>query len=34
MTKPILVVTRRLPPAIEARAAQDYDARLSPDERR
>jgi lactate dehydrogenase-like 2-hydroxyacid dehydrogenase len=32
MTKPILVVTRRLPPAIEARAAQDYEARLSPDD--
>lgn len=30
MTKPILYVTRRLPPAIEARAARDYDARLSP----
>ncbi len=29
MTKPILVVTRRLPPAIEARAAHDYEARLS-----
>lgn len=32
MTKPILLVTRRLPPAIEARAARDYDARLSPDD--
>ena len=32
MTKPILVVTRRLPQAIEARAAQDYEARLSPDD--
>jgi lactate dehydrogenase-like 2-hydroxyacid dehydrogenase len=32
MTKPILVVTRRLPPAIEARAARDYEARLSPDD--
>lgn len=30
MTKPILVVTRRLPQAIEARAARDYEARLSP----
>ncbi len=29
MTKPILLVTRRLPPAIEARAARDYDARLN-----
>ena len=32
MTKPILVVTRRLPPAVEARAARDYEARLSPDD--
>jgi lactate dehydrogenase-like 2-hydroxyacid dehydrogenase len=32
MTKPILVVTRRLPPAIEARAARDYETRLSPDD--
>ena len=32
MTKPILLVTRRLPPAIEARAARDYDARLSADD--
>ena len=32
MIKPILLVTRRLPPAIEARAAQDYEARLSPDD--
>ena len=30
MTKPILFVTRRLPPAVEARAARDYDARLNP----
>jgi lactate dehydrogenase-like 2-hydroxyacid dehydrogenase len=29
MTKPILLVTRRLPPAVEARAARDYDARLT-----
>ncbi len=29
MTRPILLVTRRLPRAIEARAARDYDARLS-----
>lgn len=28
-SKPILYVTRRLPPAIEARASRDYDARLS-----
>ena len=32
MSKPILLVTRRLPPAIEARAAHDYDARLSHDD--
>ena len=30
MTKPTLLVTRRLPPAIEARAVRDYDARLNP----
>ncbi len=30
MTKPLLLVTRRLPHAIEARAARDYDARLTP----
>lgn len=29
MPKPTLLVTRRLPAAIEARAAQDYDARLT-----
>lgn len=29
MTKPILLVTRTLPPAIEARAMRDYDARLN-----
>jgi lactate dehydrogenase-like 2-hydroxyacid dehydrogenase len=29
MAKPILLVTRRLPPAVEARAARDYDARLT-----
>ena len=34
MTKPTLLVTRRLPPAIEARAAEEFDARLSPDDRR
>ena len=32
MPKPILYVTRRLPPAVEARAARDYDARLNPDD--
>ncbi len=34
MTKPILLVTRRLPPAIEARATQSFDARLSPSDAR
>ncbi len=29
MAKPVLFVTRRLPPAVEARAARDYDARLN-----
>lgn len=29
MAKPVLLVTRRLPPAIEARAIRDYDARLN-----
>lgn len=32
MTKPILYVTRRLPPTVEARASRDYDARLSVDD--
>ena len=30
MAKPVLLVTRTLPAAIEARAARDYDARLNP----
>jgi lactate dehydrogenase-like 2-hydroxyacid dehydrogenase len=30
MAKPVLLVTRKLPEAIEARAAQDYAARLNP----
>ncbi|GGG24511.1 D-glycerate dehydrogenase [Caldovatus sediminis] len=30
MAKPALLVTRKLPPAIEARAARDYAARLNP----
>jgi lactate dehydrogenase-like 2-hydroxyacid dehydrogenase len=30
MAKPVLLVTRRLPPAVEARAAADFDARLTP----
>lgn len=32
--KPSLLITRRLPPAIEQRAAQEFDARLSPDDAR
>jgi lactate dehydrogenase-like 2-hydroxyacid dehydrogenase len=32
MPKPVLLVTRRLPPAIEARAARDYQARLNADD--
>ena len=34
MAKPVLFVTRRLPPAVEARAVRDYDARLNPDDTR
>src|ERR1700749_3995184 len=30
MAKPVLLVTRRLPPAVEMRALRDYDARLNP----
>jgi len=30
MSRPVLLVTRKLPDAIEARAARDYDARLNP----
>ncbi len=30
--KPVLLVTRRLPAAVEARAARDYDARLNADD--
>lgn len=29
MPKPVLFITRKLPPAVEARAARDYDARLN-----
>ena len=29
MSKPVLLLTRHLPPTIEARAARDYDARLN-----
>ncbi len=32
--KPILLITRRLPPAIEARAAEHYDLRLNADDHR
>ncbi len=32
MAKPALLVTRRLPEAVEARAARDWDARLNPDD--
>ena len=32
MAKPVLLVTRRLPPAIEARAERDYTARLNTDD--
>jgi lactate dehydrogenase-like 2-hydroxyacid dehydrogenase len=33
MGKPVLLVTRRLPPAVEARAARDFEARLNPEDR-
>lgn len=33
MSKPVLLVTRRLPEAIEARAAKEFDARLNRDDR-
>src|SRR6202162_1431576 len=29
MTKPVLLVTRRMPPAVEARAAAEFDARVT-----
>ena len=29
MAKPVLLVTRRLPQAVEARAVRDYEARLT-----
>ncbi len=32
MPKPVLFATRRLPPAVEARAKRDYDARLNADD--
>ena len=33
MTKPVLLITRHVPAAIEARALRDYDARLNPDDK-
>jgi lactate dehydrogenase-like 2-hydroxyacid dehydrogenase len=33
MAKPVVFVTRKLPPAVEARAARDYDARFNADDR-
>jgi len=32
-SKPVVVVTRRLPPAVEARLARDYAPRFNPDDR-
>lgn len=32
-TKPVLLVTRKLSPEVEARAARDYDARFNPEDR-
>ena len=32
MVKPVLLVTRRLPPAVEARASAMFDARLNPED--
>jgi len=32
MSKPVLLVTRRLPPAVEVRAAAAFDARLNPED--
>ncbi|KAA0682279.1 D-glycerate dehydrogenase [Roseomonas genomospecies 6] len=32
-SRPVLLVTRRLPDAVEARAARDFDARLNPQDR-
>ena len=34
MSMPVLLITRRLPPAIEARAQRDYEARLNAEDRR
>lgn len=33
MTKPTILVTRRMPAAVDARLQRDYDARLNPDDR-
>jgi len=33
MSRPVVFVTRKLPPAVEARVSRDYDARLNPDDR-
>lgn len=33
MARLVVLVTRKLPPAVEARATRDYDARLNPDDR-
>ena len=32
MDRPTLLITRRVPPAVEARAIRDYDARLNPED--
>ncbi len=32
MAKPVLLITRRLPAAVEARAAREFEARLNPDD--
>ena len=34
MTKPTLLITRRLPESVEARAARDYQVRSNPDDRK
>ena len=31
--KPVILVTRKLPEAVEDRLRRDYDARLNPDDR-
>lgn len=33
MSKPVVMITRKLPPAVEARVSRDYDARLNPEDR-